>query len=280
MRTNGLGRAFDAIRGDHSIGGAGVAPDRPRSGVAILVVRKDPLEMPWVEAILRGQRVLARSKPDGTLAVEGGRVEIRYGATSARPYHAGARNLELVAGAAPISDEAGPPAAAVSAPGRSQSGAAKPARATPALGTEAGATRAWIAYTDGACSGNPGPAGCGVVLVSPDGKVHEGFDFIGEATNNVAELTAILRAVEWAPADPSAIVVHTDSQYSIGVVQKGWKAKANQELVAKVRATLATRDVRLVYVPGHSGVPLNERADELARESIVSRRTRVAQASG
>jgi ribonuclease HI len=72
--------------------------------------------------------------------------------------------------------------------------------------------------------------------------------------------------------------VHTDSQYAIGVLQKGWKAKANQELVARVRAVLATRDVRLVYVPGHSGVPLNERADELARESILARRTQVATA--
>jgi ribonuclease HI len=235
--------------------------------------------MPWIEANLRGQRVLARVTPDGAFAVEGGRVEIRYGATSDRPYHAAARNLEPVAGARLVSDEAGPPAASSSSPRRSPGGAAKSTAAIASRGgPDARPTRAWIAYTDGACSGNPGPAGCGVVLVSPEGKVHEGFDFIGESTNNVAELTAIQRAVEWAPAEPTAIVVHTDSQYSIGVLQKGWKAKANQELVAKVRAVLATRDVRLVYVPGHSGVPLNERADELARESIVARRTRVATA--
>ena len=62
------------------------------------------------------------------------------------------------------------------------------------------------------------------------------------------------------------------------MLQKGWKAKANQELVAQSeRAVLATRGARLVYVPGHSGVPLNERADELAREAIVARRTRAAQ---
>jgi ribonuclease HI len=233
--------------------------------------------MPWIDATLRGQRVLARATPDGAFAVEGGRVEIRYGATSDRPYHAAARNLERVPGASLIADDAGPPAASASAPARSPGKAAK-AAAPRAVhgGTAARPTRAWIAYTDGACSGNPGPAGCGVVLVSPDGKVREGFDYIGESTNNVAELTAIQRAVEWAPAEPSAILVHTDSQYSIGVLQKGWKAKANQELVAKVRAVLATRDVRLVYVPGHSGVPLNERADELARESIAARRTQVA----
>jgi ribonuclease HI len=232
--------------------------------------------MPWIEATLRGQRVLARAMPDGSFAAEGGRVEIRYGATSDRPYRAAARNLEIVAGATLISDEAGPPSASSAAPDRSRGAAAKPAASGVPHGTDARASRAWIAYTDGACSGNPGPAGCGVVLVSPDGKVREGFDFIGEATNNVAELTAIQRAVEWAPAEPPAIVVHTDSQYSIGILQKGWKAKANQDLVARVRAVLATRDVRLVYVPGHSGVPLNERADELARESILARSSRPA----
>lgn len=221
--------------------------------------------MPWIEATLRGQRVLARARGDGTLVEEGGRVEIRYKPNDGKSYRAGARNLEVAEGAKLHPDET---CVAVTAGAE----AARPAKAQ-ATQHRAPAD-AWIAYTDGACSGNPGPAGCGVVLISPEGKVHEGYDFIGESTNNVAELTAILRAVEWASPEPSAILVHTDSQYSIGVLQKGWKAKANQELVAKVRAVLATRDVRLVYVPGHSGVPLNERADELARESIVARRRR------
>jgi ribonuclease HI len=236
--------------------------------------------MPWIEAILRGQRVLARAKADGTLEVDGGRVEIRYGATSDRAYRAAERNLELIPGAAVISDEAGPPAAGSAPPGATGAAPGRPsAGASPERGgPSARPARAWIVYTDGACSGNPGPAGCGVVLVAPDGKVREGFDYIGESTNNVAELTAILRAVEWAPADPDAMLVHTDSQYSIGVLQKGWKAKANQELVAQVRAALRTRDVRLVYVPGHSGVPMNERADELAREAVRARRTRPATA--
>lgn len=131
-----------------------------------------------------------------------------------------------------------------------------------------------IIHTDGACSGNPGPAGSGVVLVAPGGKLHEGLEYLGEATNNVAELTAILRAVEWIPADAKAIVVHTDSQYAIGVLQKGWKAKANGELVARTKRVVQNRGARLVYVPGHQGVPLNERADELAREAITSRATR------
>jgi ribonuclease HI len=107
--------------------------------------------------------------------------------------------------------------------------------------------------------------------VSPAGKQHEGFEYLGEATNNVAELTAILRAVEWLPAEAFGIVVHTDSQYAIGVLQKGWRAKANQELVLRTRHAIDARGARLVYVPGHRGVPLNERADALAREAIARR---------
>jgi ribonuclease HI len=228
--------------------------------------------MPWIEATLRGQRVLARATADGALVVEGGRVEIRYNPKDGRAYRAAARNLEIAAGGevlgdetcAPVGTDAASAGAAASGSRGATSGKAKPApRAHP--------PDAWVAYTDGACSGNPGPAGSGVVLVSPKGKMFEGFEYLGEATNNVAELTAILRAVEWLPGPASGVVVHTDSQYAIGVLQKGWRAKVNQDLVARTKRAVETRGARLVYVPGHSGVPLNERADELAREAILRR---------
>jgi ribonuclease HI len=218
--------------------------------------------MPWIEATLRGQRVLARANPDGALVVEGGRVEIRYNPKDGRAYRAAARNLEITSGGRVLGDDTCDPVASGPAP----AGHPRPA-------TKAHPVDAWVAYTDGACSGNPGPAGSGVVLVSPKGKMFEGFEYLGEATNNVAELTAILRAVEWLPAPVSGIVVHTDSQYAIGVLQKGWRAKVNQDLVARTKRAVATRGARLVYVPGHSGVPLNERADELAREAIARRRS-------
>jgi ribonuclease HI len=226
--------------------------------------------MPWVEATLKGQRVLARARPDGSLAVEDGRVEVRYKPNDGRAYRAAARNLEVSAGTPLLPDatcgEASP----------APSAAQRPASTDASL-AEAGA---WVAYTDGACSGNPGPAGAGVVAVSPDGKAHELVEYLGEATNNVAELTAILRALEWIPASAGAVVVRTDSQYAIGVLQKGWKAKANQELVTRAREVLRARRARLVYVPGHQGVALNERADELAREAVQTRRSRVDPIAG
>lgn len=133
----------------------------------------------------------------------------------------------------------------------------------------------WIAYTDGACTGNPGPAGAGFIVIAPDGKIREGFENLGVGTNNIAELTGVLRAVEGVPNDGVPLVVHTDSKYAIGVLTKGWKAKANQELIAKIKRALSLRpNVSMVYVPGHAGVPLNERADELAREAVRTGRSR------
>jgi ribonuclease HI len=222
--------------------------------------------MPWIEAMLRGQPVLARAHPDRTLAADAtGRIEVRYKPNDGRAYRAAARNLVVHDGAKLHPDDACTP---VAEPAPVADAPAKKPRAH-------GVPRdGWIAYTDGACSGNPGPAGAGVVLVSPDGKMLEGFEYLGEATNNVAELTAILRALEWMPRDARPVVVHTDSQYAIGVLQKGWKAKLNRDLVARAKEAVAARGARLEYVPGHQGVPLNERADELAREAIQARATR------
>lgn len=237
--------------------------------------------MPWIEASLRGQRVYARATADGEFVASGGRVEIRYKPKDGRAYRAALNNLEPVAAAKLFADDALGEAAPVekkAAKGSTASGAKGPRaddeRPAPASET---AGPAWVAYTDGACSGNPGPAGSGLIVVAPDGKVAEGYEYLGRATNNVAELTAVLRALEALAAVPEAVVVHTDSKYAIGVLSKGWRPKANQELIARIKdaITRLARRVRFVYVPGHAGVPLNERADELAREAIRSGRSQV-----
>lgn len=245
--------------------------------------------MPWIRANLRGQKVLARVKSDGSFDAVSGRVEIRYKPNDPRAYRAGERNLERIPGEAVLPDDTCVPGEEVQkAPAKSakdgvadkgRSSARKADAAAAALAPGAVPKDAWTVYADGACSGNPGPAGLGIVLVAPDGKTLEGYEYLGSATNNVAELTAILRAAEIVPVGVNA-VVHTDSQYSIGVLTKGWKAKANQELIASVKSALATRrGWRLQYVPGHAGVPLNERADELAREAVQRRASRLPTAS-
>ncbi|MBN2722969.1 MAG: ribonuclease HI [Deltaproteobacteria bacterium] len=129
-------------------------------------------------------------------------------------------------------------------------------------------------YTDGACSGNPGPAGLGVVL--SNGSIKRVIsEYLGSSTNNIAELTAILRALQAVKNKKAEVLIHTDSSYSIGVLSKGWKAKANVELITEIRLLMTSFPrLRLIKVEGHSGVEGNEEADSLAREAVENRKNR------
>ncbi len=217
--------------------------------------------MPWKVASLRGQRVLARVTPSGDLDEKDGRVEIRYRESDGKAYHARGANLVIAKDAQLLADDTCVPA-----------GKPKPKSAAAApIVKDVEYKDSWIAYTDGACTGNPGPAGSGTIVIAPGGKIRESYAYLGEGTNNVAELTAIEKALERTPRE-EPLVLHTDSQYAIGVLAKAWKAKANGELIARIRKALVGRRVKFVYVPGHAGVPMNERADELAREAIKVRR--------
>lgn len=127
-------------------------------------------------------------------------------------------------------------------------------------------------YTDGACQGNPGPCSLGVVIrYGPHYK--EMSQYLGVGTNNIGELTAILVALESFNRRDLPVRVHTDSSYSIGAITKGWKIKANKDLILSLRK-LATSfdDLGFVKVKGHAGIPLNERADQLAVGAIERQR--------
>ncbi|MDC3957209.1 ribonuclease HI [Polyangium jinanense] len=244
--------------------------------------------MPWVRALLRGQKVYAKADEAGRLVSDGGRVEVRYKPNDGRKYGAREDNLKVVPGEL-LPDDACGPAEAVEkkkdgeAQVATKSAGTSRAKATTSEERKAAAKAAHdaapplaegqlVAYADGACTGNPGPAGLGVVVVDGDRRI-EISEYLGNGTNNIAELTAILRAVGAVEDTGKPLLVRTDSQYAIGVLQKGWKAKANTDLVAEVKDVLKRNKTRLEYVPGHSGVALNERADELAREAVRSRRS-------
>lgn len=132
-------------------------------------------------------------------------------------------------------------------------------------------------YTDGACRGNPGPGGWGVVMVS--GK-HRKEMFGGEAetTNNRMELMAVIKALQ-ALKRPCSVVLHTDSQYvKKGITEwihswkaKGWKTAAKQpvkntDLWQALDAVQAQHEITWQWIKGHAGHPGNERADELANQ--------------
>ena len=219
--------------------------------------------MPWRKARFKGGEVLARCDEQGRFVGENGRVEIRYRPTDGRAYHAALRNLSEIPGAEILPNDAVAPAQPAPA-----KGTVRRNRPQVAPKHDQGAV---IVYADGACSGNPGPAGVGIVILD-GGARRELGEYLGEGTNNIAELTAIELALSAIDARDRPVRVHTDSQYAIGVLTKGWKAKANVELVARVRALIARfSDIELRYVPGHAGVPLNERADALAVEAVESR---------
>ena len=135
------------------------------------------------------------------------------------------------------------------------------------------------AYTDGACSGNPGPGGWGVVLQFGD---HERELKGGESdtTNNRMELTAAIEALK-ALKEPCHIALTTDSTYVKDGITKwlsnwkrnGWKTAAkkpvkNQDLWQQLEDCVAQHTVEWLWVKGHSGQPENERADTLANEGM------------
>lgn len=229
--------------------------------------------MPWKQMRLRDSLVFVRVDETGTPIEQRGRVEVRYKLGSDKAYHAGVRNLSASSSTTLLSDDSFPAgvAAAPSATSKTKSSTSTSAPTTPTSSTNTQDNI--IAYADGACSGNPGPSGLGLVVIHANERL-ERSEYLGHGTNNIAELTAILRAVEAGLPNEKPLVIHTDSQYSIGVLTKGWKPKANQELIATLKQRVAARGgVRFVYVPGHAGVPLNERADALARQAVETRKT-------
>jgi ribonuclease HI len=247
--------------------------------------------MPWEKRSLRGTVVFARTKDDGSLDVDAdGRVDVRYKADeAAKIYRAAARNLAgddapassaVVAratGAAPLAPTAGPApaahagAASGAAPGRRGPAGTLPRRSSAPSGA------AIVIYTDGACAGNPGPMGVGVVIQrdpTPAGREEIG-EYIGTGTNNIAELTAIERALDALGRDDHdrRILVHADSSYAIGVLSGAMKAKKNVDLIARIRAKAnAFPHLTFVKVRGHAGVAENERCDALATTAVARAR--------
>jgi len=130
-------------------------------------------------------------------------------------------------------------------------------------------------YTDGACSGNPGPGGWGTIM-RWNGHEKELSGGETETTNNRMELLAVIRGLE-ALTRRCRVDLYTDSQYvQKGVTEwmQGWKKKGwpdrikNQDLWQQLDQQLARHDVKMHWVRGHDGHPENERADALARAAV------------
>jgi ribonuclease HI len=229
--------------------------------------------MPWLRHRLRDADVWAKVDANAALIKDSdGRVEIVYKPTpGARVYRAGARNLTPAPGSQPVDIEPGEPAPPAEPRPRART-TANPARTAADAPRTAAPADAIHVWTDGACSGNPGLAGLGVVIVGDGAGQREISEYLGDATNNIAELTAILRGLEAITDRTRPVIVYSDSAYSIGLLTQSWKAKKNVELVHQLRGLCREfSDLRFVKVAAHSGIPLNERVDQLAVAAINRR---------
>lgn len=138
-----------------------------------------------------------------------------------------------------------------------------------------------IVFTDGACTGNPGPGGWAAILATPDGQVRELGGKDPETTNNRMEMMGVIKALKAIPdGNTTPIVLYTDSTYVIrGITQwiwgwrsRGWKNAEGNEVSNRdmweelLRAVMRLKPVTIdwKYVRGHTGVPGNERCDEIA----------------
>jgi ribonuclease HI len=217
--------------------------------------------MPWKKYDFKGQTVYVRVLATGKPIVHRGRVELRYKLGARKSYKAAPDNLVEIAEDNEIIDDA-----------EMSGGPTQVATASAALKEEPSSppdAETIVIYTDGACSGNPGPAGIGVLVERPDQTI-EISEFLGSGTNNIAELSAILRALQTLrPEDGErAIHLYTDSGWSLGVLIGGWKAKANLELLDQIKAELEKYPrIELLKVRGHAGHAGNEEADRLATQA-------------
>lgn len=134
----------------------------------------------------------------------------------------------------------------------------------------------WMLWADGACSGNPGPGGFGVVVEGPEGDSEFARGF-RNTTNNRMELRGAIAALDLVPNGAKA-VLHTDSRYVVDAIEKKWvdgwrkrgwrKADGNEvkniDLWKLLLTSIAGKSVRFQWVEGHAGDPRNERCDRLA----------------
>ena len=137
-----------------------------------------------------------------------------------------------------------------------------------------------IIYTDGACSGNPGPGGWGAVLLYKDNK-KEIFGSKMETTNNVMELTAVIEALKMLKF-PCEVELYSDSAYVVNGFEKGWiynwvknswltadkKPVKNKELWEELYELTKKHNVKFIKVKGHADNVYNNRCDQLATSAI------------
>ena len=221
-------------------------------------IRKDK-ESFWKRMSFKGNKVWAAVDEDGMWIEQAGKIRIKYNLEQNYTYWVKKENLRPETEA--VKKKTGK---------RLKSGTKKSGRENSKTNPEESSgfnENAVIIFTDGASSGNPGPAGIGIYMKYRD-REKEHSESIGTATNNVAELTAIKRALELIKRTDIPIRLYTDSGYCKGVLTQGWKARENRDLILETQKLLARfPDLKILKVKGHAGIKENEIADGLATKA-------------
>ena len=119
-------------------------------------------------------------------------------------------------------------------------------------------------YTDGSCLANPGGPGGWAAIVVENGSTSELVGGEPETTNNRMEMLAVVNGLRAVP-NSASVTVFSDSEYVVKTMTIGWKRRKNNDLWERLDTEAGRRRVSWKWVRGHSGHPLNERADRLAR---------------
>lgn len=225
----------------------------------------------WVRQRFKGNKVWLATDGKGGLLEKNGKLLIKYQLNQPYEYWVHARSVKPLEETQGHRDNGSQKPetgrSAVRSGRRSHQGRSRPKPAVPKrVELENNAVHI---FTDGASSGNPGPAGVGVVL-RYGGRVKEISGYIGRTTNNVAELEAIRRGLETVKRRDLPVRLYTDSSYALGLLSQGWKARKNTALVNSIRSLMQSfQNLKLIKVKGHAGLKDNERADKLATSAIV-----------
>ncbi len=212
--------------------------------------KKSCPDIQWQRMSSKGNKVWAAHDTKGRLVETHGRVRIRYNLKHDYEYAVKKENLKPEDQALPAGSNRRKP----------KKQAAHPEKNLPA--------NCIRIYTDGASSGNPGPSGIGALLLYGENR-KEISEYIGKATNNIAELKAIQKALTTLKRRDLPVRIFTDSSYAIGQLTQTRQPRANLKLILAIRFMMTRfTDIALVKVKAHAGIKENEVADFLAVSAI------------
>lgn len=218
----------------------------------------------WKRMSFKGNKVWAETDGAKGFLLEKGKVRIKYSLTQDYEYRVHPDSLKSPDPENLVKKKAGP--SKKSAP--KKSGAGTPGRHPESLSQNHDEEGVIHVFTDGASSGNPGPSGIGIFFRYGEHE-KEISRFIGQGTNNIAELEAIRVALSEIKKSELPVRLYTDSSYALGLLTRNWKPKKNIELVESIRELMKRfKHLSLIKVSGHAGVDGNERADHLATSAI------------